>query len=57
MRRLKDTEAEPDYVAWVADALFALRNIPDDEHSEEVGETIGAVIEDLEGVLSWLRGA
>jgi len=55
--RLMDMKAEPDYVAWLADALSALQNIPEDEHSEEVGETIDAVIDDLGSVLTWLRGA
>lgn len=57
MVRLADTEEEPDYIAWLGDALDALRNIPEDEHSEEVGETLSAVIEDLDGVLTWFRGA
>ncbi len=57
MRRLVDTEDEPDYIAFLGDSLDALRNIPDDECSEEVSETICAVIEDLDSVLAWLRGA
>jgi len=57
MQRLVDAKDEPDYIAWLGDSLDALRNIPDDECSEEVSKTICAVIEDLGGVLAWLRGA
>lgn len=43
-----------DYTAILADALDALRSVPDDEHTEEVGETLEAVIEDLSDVLQFM---
>jgi len=48
---------ERDYLSVLADALSALQEIPDNEHSEEVGETLDAVVEDVSDVLDWLRGA
>jgi len=48
---------ERDYVSVLADALSALRNIPDDECSEDVSETLVAVEEDVSDVLKWLRGS
>lgn len=51
----KDFYKETDYVAWLEDAISTLQKIPEDERSEEVGETLDAVIEDLQGVLSWLN--
>ena len=48
---------ERDYTAIMEDALSALKNIPCHERSEEVGETLEAVIEDISDVLEWLRGA
>jgi len=48
---------ERDYIGILADALNGLRNIPEKERSEEVGETIDAAIEDIDDVLTWLRAS
>lgn len=51
----KELREEQDYTSVLSDALDALKNIPHGECSEEVQETINAVIEDVGDVLNWLR--
>ena len=47
---------EPDYEMFLKDAINALSNIEAHERSEEVGETLEAVIDDLEVIYDWLFG-
>lgn len=46
---------ERDYTAILEDALDALKKIPEDEHSEAVGETLEAVREDISDVWVFMR--
>ena len=51
----KELREDRDYTSVLADALDALKNVPEKECSEEVQETINAAIEDMRDVLAWLR--
>lgn len=43
------------YAIWIEDAIGALGDIPENARSEEVGEVLETVIDDLLGVLHWLQ--